>query len=150
MTFECEDEDTSHPEVNLWLWNCRLAAGCIDLGLHQCHKPSNACASREERMEVEDQGYDLYESASGGKFGGGVKIPVDLDDQFFEEDSAGDRQMNTDSEDEGEDEDSHLSELYRNTFRSAFVLDRRISEVRKRPTAIHEGDVDRRLIEDLL
>lgn len=33
--FQHEEEDTSHPEVNLWLWSCRIAAACIDLGLHQ-------------------------------------------------------------------------------------------------------------------
>ena len=45
---------------------------------------------------------------------------------------------------------SQLITLYRNTFRSAFLLDRRISEARKRPTAIWEGDVDEVLIGDLL
>ena len=35
MVFEHEEEDTSHPDVNLWLWNCRVASACIDLGLHE-------------------------------------------------------------------------------------------------------------------
>lgn len=33
--FEREEEDVSHPDVNLWLWSCRIAASCVDLGLHQ-------------------------------------------------------------------------------------------------------------------
>ena len=32
--FGREEDDTSHPHVNLWLWNCRISAACIDLGLH--------------------------------------------------------------------------------------------------------------------
>ncbi|KAI9878380.1 MAG: hypothetical protein M1823_006964, partial [Watsoniomyces obsoletus] len=27
MVFSNEEEDTSHAEINLWLWNCRIAAG---------------------------------------------------------------------------------------------------------------------------
>jgi Fungal specific transcription factor domain len=113
MTFSNEEEDTSHAEINLWLWNCRIAAGCIDLGLHQ--------GRSDER----------YEHAEEGRGDGGQRRAGDDDG-------------------EEDDEDSQLSELYRNTFRSAFVLDGRISEVRHRPRAIHEGDVDGRLIVDLI
>ena len=33
--FENEEDDTSHPFINLWLWNCQISAACIDLGLHE-------------------------------------------------------------------------------------------------------------------
>jgi hypothetical protein len=36
IVFEDEslDDDVGHPHVNVWQWSCRIAAACIDLGLH--------------------------------------------------------------------------------------------------------------------
>ena len=92
---EDASDDVSHPGVNpnLWLFNCRIASGCIDLGLH-----------------------------------------VSLDDGMGEDD---------------DDEDREVKDLYRNTFRSAYVLDREISQLKRRPRAIHDDDVDAILVGDL-
>lgn len=35
LEFLPEEDDVSHPDVNLWLWNCRITAACVDLGLHE-------------------------------------------------------------------------------------------------------------------
>jgi hypothetical protein len=36
IVFEDEllEDDVGHPHVNTWQWSCRIAAACIDLGLH--------------------------------------------------------------------------------------------------------------------
>jgi hypothetical protein len=198
--FGTEDEDTSHPPVNLWLWNCRIAASCIDLGLHlsQGSPAASSSISRKsnntvKRVKIETnddmaEDYEMYNHASGGVYGGGMRIPVmdDSDDSQDAEleneagvqneknrrkgnsvDNENDAHNNNDDEieDQGSDQGSSdqdppsdadnenttkLSQLYRSTFRSAFVLDRRISGIRTRPFAIHVEDVGGGLIEDLL
>jgi hypothetical protein len=85
LEFEHEEEDVSHPTINLWLWNCQIAAACIDLGLHL-----------------------WVDEASGS---GGIE-----------------------------------GELYRNTFRSAWMLDQEISLEKGRPRALHAEDVSPQLL----
>jgi hypothetical protein len=114
-----EDGDITHPEISLWLWNARIAAGCIDLGLHKW--PVAASQRGRSRMR-----FGVNDNSNG------------WEDGSMEE-----------TMDESGDEDLQLMTLYKQTFRSAFLLDRRISELKKRPYMIHEDDVDGALIEGL-
>jgi len=98
-----EEEDTSHPDVNLWLWSCRIAAACIDLGLH-CWPQHDAADSDDDEVDHEQQ------------------------------------------QQQQQRQQRPLAALCMNTFRSAWRLDQEISTRRRRPRALHDGDIEPRML----